>query len=228
MNFYTLKEAATEIAAALYPADADDDSNDPRGDVQLRYVAALQNAVCENEIVYREPDGRLPIRQEGIAAFMTSHWCVVSVADLNAWLQLKGVGIQLPSVPNDSDISDASSDAAPGSDGAESEWPTSAQLADALGPYLVAGRDGEWLKRRLNDADRYAELVKFRRKEGKRPVARWNVGGVTVYLRSLNELTWKGAKAALEKHYPDSLPVLDGLGQSEDIAPEQWFPIPRD
>ncbi|WP_175872686.1 hypothetical protein [Burkholderia sp. BCC0397] len=228
MNFYTLNEAATEIAAALYPADADDDSNDPRGDVQRRYLAALQNAVCENEIVYREPDGRLPIRQEGIAAYMTSHWCVVSVADLNAWLQAKGVGIQVPSAQNDSEIVEQSADAAQGGDGAESEWPTSAQLADALGPYLVAGRDGEWLKRRLNDADRYAELVKFRRKKGKRPVARWNVGGVTVYLRSLNELTWKGAKAALEKHYPDSLPVLDGLGQSDDIAPEQWFPIPRD
>ncbi|MBR8509634.1 hypothetical protein [Burkholderia cenocepacia] len=228
MNFYTLKEAATEIAAALYLAVADDDSNDPRVDVKLRYLAELQNAVCENEIVYRDPGSRLPIRQDGIAAFMTSHWCVVSVADLNAWLQAKGVGIQVPSVSNDSDISEASADAAQGVDAAESDWPTSAQLADALGPYLVAGRDGEWLKRRLNDADRYAELVKFRRKEGKRPVARWNVGGVTVYLRSLNELTWKGAKAALEKHYPDSLPVLDGLGQSEDIAPGQWFPIPRD
>ncbi|QUN42420.1 hypothetical protein KEH56_24265 [Burkholderia cenocepacia] len=228
MNFYKLKEAAAAIAAELHPAGAADNSNDLRADAERCYLTALRDAVCENEIVYRDPGSRLPIRQERIAAFMTSHWCVVSVADLNAWLQAKGVGIQVPSAQNDSEIVEQSADAAQGGDGAESEWPTSAQLADALGPYLVAGRDAEWLKRRLNDADRYAELVKFRRKKGKRPVARWNVGGVAVYLRSLNELTWKGAKAALEKHYPDSLPVLDGLGQSDDIAPEQWFPIPRD
>lgn len=228
MHFYTLKEAAAAIAAELYPAGAAADSNDPHADVERCYLAALQNAVRENEIVYRDPGSRLPIRQEGIAASMTSHWCVVSVADLNAWLLAKGVGIHVPSGENDSDIAEESSGSVKGADVAESDWPTSAQLADALGPYLVAGRDSEWLKRRLNDADRYAELVKFRRKEGKRPVARWSAGGVTVYLRSLNELTWKGAKAALEKHYPDSLPVLDGLGQSEDTTPEQWFPIPRD
>lgn len=228
MHFYTLKEAAAAIAAELYPAGAAADSNDPHADVERCYLAALQNAVRENEIVYRDPGSRLHIRQEGIAASMTSHWCVVSVADLNVWLQAKGVGIQIPSAPNDSEIVEESADAAQGGDGAESKWPTSAQLAATLGPYLVAGRDHEWLKLRLNDADRYAELAKFRRKEGKRPIARWNVGGVTVYLLSLKELTWKDAKAALEKHYPDSLPVLDGLGQSEGIAPEQWFPIPRD
>ncbi|PAJ77309.1 hypothetical protein CJO71_30145 [Burkholderia ubonensis] len=229
MHFYTLSEAAAEIAAELYPADANDGSGDRRTDVERSYLAALQGAVCENEIIYRDPGSRLPIQQEGIAAFMTSHWCVVSVADLNAWLQAKGVGIQVPPcAPNDSESVELSEDAAQGGDGAESEWPTSAQLADALGPYLVAGRDGEWLKLRLNDADRYAELVKFRRKEGKRPIARWSVGGVTVYLLSLKELTWKGAKAALEKHYPDSLPVLNGLGHREDMAPAQWFPTNRD
>ncbi|MBH9680368.1 hypothetical protein [Burkholderia cepacia] len=130
MNFYTLKEAATEIAAALYPADADDDSNDPRGDVQRRYLAALQNAVCENEIVYREPDGRLPIRQEGIAAYMTSHWCVVSVADLNAWLDRAGVGIRLAVEPRDE-----TTHARQSATLAEraNEWPKSVELASALG-----------------------------------------------------------------------------------------------
>ncbi|HDR8987714.1 TPA: hypothetical protein QDA93_000273 [Burkholderia vietnamiensis] len=228
MNFYKLKEAAAAIAAELHPAGAADNSNDLRADAERCYLTALWDAVCENEIVYRDPGSRLPIRQEGIAASMTSHWCVVSVADLNAWLQAKGVGIQVPSAPNDSEIAEQSADAAQGGDGAESEWPTSAQLADALGPYLAAGRDGEWLKRRLNDADRYADLVKFRRIEGKRPVARWSVGGVTVYLRSLNALTWMGAKAALEKHYPESLPVLEGLGQHENKTVSQWFPASVD
>lgn len=228
MNFYTLKEAATAIAAALYPANTDDESEGPRQDAERSYLAALQGAVCENEIVYRDPGSRLPIRQEGIAAFMTSHWCIVSAADLNAWLQAKGVGIQVPSVPNDSEIVEQSADATQGGDGAESEWPTSAKLADALGPYLVAGRDGEWLKRRLNDADRYANLLKYRRKDGKRPVARWNAGGVAVYLIDLEELTWTGAKAALEKHYPDSLSVLEGLGQREQKVPAQWCPIALD
>ncbi|KVR46383.1 hypothetical protein WM11_31495 [Burkholderia ubonensis] len=227
MHFYTLKEAAAAIAAELYPADAIDDGNDPRADVERRYLAALQNAVCENEIVYRDPDARLPIRQDGIAAFMTSHWCVVNVADLNAWLQAKGVDIKVPSVQNDSDILEESANAAHGADVVESDWPTSAQLAAAFGPFLVDGRDDEWLKRRLNDADRYTDLLKYRRKEGRRPVARWNAGGVTVYLIALGKLSWMGAKAALEKHYPESLGVLEGLGQREEMAPAQWCPTPR-
>ncbi|KVF38048.1 hypothetical protein [Burkholderia vietnamiensis] len=229
MHFYTLSEAAAAIAAELYPADANDGSGDRRTDIERSYLAALQGAVCENEIIYRDPGSRLPIQQEGIAAFMTSHWCVVSVANLNAWLQAKGVGIQVPPcAPNDSESVELSEAAAQGGDGAESEWPTSAQLADALGPYLVAGRDGEWLKLRLNDADRYANLLKYRRKEGKRPIARWNAGGVAVYLIDLKDLTWTGAKAALEKHYPDSLSVLEGLGQREQKVPAQWCPIALD
>ncbi|MFJ1214526.1 hypothetical protein [Burkholderia pyrrocinia] len=224
MNFYKLKEAAAAIAAELYPADATDESNDPRADVERCYLAALQHAVCENEIVYRDPGHRLPIRQDGIAAFMTSHWCIVSVADLNAWLQAKRVGIQVPSVPDDSDIVEKLPDATQEINVAESDWPTSTQLADALGPYLVSGRDSEWLKRRLNDADRYPNLVKFRRKEGKKQIARWNAGGVTVYLIELKEMTWKGAKAALEKHHPACLDVLGGLGEREEKAPAQWFP----
>ncbi|WP_321875556.1 hypothetical protein [Burkholderia cenocepacia] len=228
MSFYTLKEAATEIAAALYPVNTDDESEGPRQDAERSYLAALQGAVCENEIVYRDPDSRLPIRQEGIAAFMTSHWCIVSAVDLNAWLQAKGVGIQVLSVVDDSGTAEEAAAVPQGTGVAESNWPTSAQLANAIGPYLVAGRDSEWLKRRLNDADRYADLLRYRRKEGRRPVARWNAGGVTVYLIALKELTWKGGKAALEKHYPDALPVLEGLGQGEDMAPSQWFPTHRD
>ncbi|AJY20869.1 hypothetical protein CH72_2387 [Burkholderia ambifaria AMMD] len=228
MNFYKLKEAATAIAAVLYPANSGEESEGPRQDAERSYLAALQHAVCEDEIVYRDPGSKLPIHQDGIAAFMTSHWCVVSVADLNAWLQAKGIGVQVPSVSSDSDHMDESADTTQEAGVVEPDWPTSAQLADALGPYLVDGRDGEWLKRRLNDADRYADLLKYRRKEGRRPVARWNAGGVTVYLIALKELTWKGAKAALEKHYPDSLGVLDGLGQREEKAPAQWFPTTHD
>ncbi|HHY6929400.1 TPA: hypothetical protein ACV4T7_003326 [Burkholderia ambifaria] len=227
MNFYKLKEAAAAIAAELHPAGAADNSNDPRADAERCYLSALQDAVCENEIVYRDPGSRLTIRQDGIAAYMTSHWCIVSVADLNAWLLAKGVGVQVSSVSSDSDIMDESADPTQESGATESYGPTSAQLADALGSYLVDDRDGEWLKKRLNEAYRYPNLRKYRRKEGNRPIARWSAGGVTVYLIALKVLTWMGAKAALEKHYPESLAVLDGLGQPKK-TPEEWFPPASD
>lgn len=225
MNFYKVKEAATKIAAALYPANTDCESEVLRQDAERSYFAALQNAVCENEIVYRDPGSRLPIRQDGIAAFMTSHWCVVSVADLNAWLQAKGVGIQLPSIPNDSSIAEGSADAAQGADAAESDWPTSTQLAAALGPFLKRDDGADWLKGRLSDAERYAALKKYRRLDGKGAVARWEVAGVTVYLIELKLLTWDSAANALEEHYPRSAHVLAGLGKREKETPAaKWFP----
>ncbi|MBA9902678.1 hypothetical protein [Burkholderia cepacia] len=225
MNFYTLKEAATEIAAALYPADADDDSNDPRGDVQRRYLAALQNAVCENEIVYREPDGRLPIRQEGIAAYMTSHWCVVSVADLNAWLDRAGVGIRLAVEPRDE-----TTHARQSATLAEraNEWPKSVELASALGPFISRTNGLDWLQKRLSDAEDYPALKKYRRMEEKRRAARWNVVGVALYLVDAKELSPENARAALQKHYPHSVDLIGDLGLPKKTNSAAWYPKDND
>lgn len=225
MNFYKLKEAAAAIAAELHPAGAADNSNDLRADAERCYLTALRDAVCENEIVYRDPGSRLPIRQELIAAFMTSHWCVVSVADLNAWLLTKGVGIQVPSGANASDIVEESAGLSQADDVAESEWPTSTQLAAALGPFLARSDGADWLKGRLSDAERYAALKKYRRLEGKGAVARWEVSGVTVYLIDLKLLNWDSAAEALEAHYPRSAHVLAGLGnRKKEISATTWFP----
>lgn len=225
MNFYTLTEAATEIAAALYPADADDDSNDPRGDVQQRYLAALQNAVCENEIVYREPDGRLPIRQEGIAAFMTSHWCVISVADLNAWLDRAGVGIQLPTGPRD-DTAHAWQSATPAEQA--DEWPKSVELASALGPFISRTNGLDWLQKRLSDAEDYPALKKYRKMEKAKRVARWNVVGVVLYLVDAKELSPGDAQAALQKHYPRSVDLIGDLGLPKKTTSAAWYPRDND
>lgn len=225
MHFYTIKDAAAAIAAALHPTEIDDEGAGPRIHAEHSYLAALQVSICKNEIVYRDPVTRLPIRQDGIAAFMTSSWCAISVADLNAWLDQAGVGIQLPT----ESIDLAPAPEQPEKETAETDgWPMSTALASALGPYLVSDRDSDWLKRRLNDADRYPGLLKFRKKVGKKPVSIWNAGGVAVYLVELKVMTWKGAKAALEKHYPASIDLLEGLGENGGITAQSWFPTVGD
>ncbi|NHV29301.1 hypothetical protein [Burkholderia sp. D-99] len=221
MNFYKLKEAAAAIAAELYPADAADDSNDPHADVERCYLAALQHAVCENEIVYRDPGSKLPIRQDGIAAFMTSTWCIVSDADLNAWLDSLGVGVQLPTEPrgvtaqaHESDRPAAQTD----------EWPKSTALANALGPFIGRPNGVDWLQKRLGDAEDYPALKKYRRMEEKKRVARWNAAGVALYLVNEEELSAENARAALQKHYPHSVDLVGDLGLPQKTVSATWYP----
>ncbi|KVM18058.1 hypothetical protein WL05_16685 [Burkholderia ubonensis] len=220
MQFYTLTKAAAAIAAELYPTDANDGSNDLRADAERCYLTALRDAVYENEIVYRDPGSRLPIRQDGIAAFMTAQWCVVSVADLNTWLDRAGVGVQLPTASSDSVALSHESDEP---DMPSDEWPTSAELASTLGPLLERDHDADWLKGRLGDAARYRQLEKYRRKEGGRSTARWEVSGVVMYLIDLNVLTWEKAKT-LQKQYPQLATVLEGLGKHLKTTATNWFP----
>ncbi|RQZ93677.1 hypothetical protein DF058_17715 [Burkholderia cenocepacia] len=225
MHFYTLSEAAAAIAAELYPADANDGSGDRRTDIERSYLAALQGAVCENEIIYRDPGSRLPIQQEGIAAFMTSHWCVVSVADLNAWLDRAGVGIQLPIGPRD-DTTHVRQSATPVEQA--DEWPKSVELANALGPFISRTNGLDWLQKRLSDAEDYPALKKYRRMEGKRRAARWNVVGVVLYLVNAKELSPENARAALEKHYPHSVDLIGGLGLLKKTTSAAWYPRDND
>ncbi|MGU7843012.1 hypothetical protein ACV22V_26495 [Burkholderia sp. AW33-5] len=225
MNFYKLKEAATAIAAELHPAGAADNSNDLRADAERCYLTALRDAVHENEIVYRDPGSRLPIRQERIAAFMTSHWCVVSVADLNAWLDRAGVGIQLPIGPRD-DNTHMRQSATPAEQA--DEWPKSVELANALGPFISRTNGLDWLQKRLSDAEDYPALKKYRRMEEKKRAARWNVVGVVLYLVDAKELSAEKARAALQKHYPHSVDLIGDLGLPKKTTSAAWYPRDND
>ncbi|KWC28219.1 hypothetical protein WL48_26605 [Burkholderia ubonensis] len=237
MNFYKLKEAAAAIAVELHPASAADNTNDPRADVERCYLAALQHAVCENEIVYRNPGSRLPIRQEGIAASMTSHWCVVSVADLNAWLQAKGVGIEIGASDEITTCVDGNATQAQVATVAEvtclasRQKPTSKQLAQTLGPYLKEEREDKekWLMDFLADTrgrprlERYRELAQ----SGRRNMAFWEVGGVVLLLIESGELTRDQAHRALAEHYPEHQHVLGDIASEYRPRRAKWFPDPE-
>lgn len=229
MNFYKLKEAATEIAAALYPANTDSESEGPRQDAERSYLAALQNAVCENEVVYRDPGSRLPVRRTGLEASLAAHSCIVSQDDLNAWLQEKGVGIQITNSRPAHSAGGAS--IAPGADtdvdsAAVQAKPTSAQLAKAIGPYLTNEEGEEWLKKVLGDIRNRPRLEKYREmvQSGNRRIAVWEAGAVVLYLIESDDLKWESAKDALTKHYPQHLSVLDGLGSREAPPVASWIP----
>ncbi|QVN19576.1 hypothetical protein [Burkholderia pyrrocinia] len=231
MNFYKLKEAAAAIAAELYPADATDDSNDPHADVERCYLAALQDAVCTNEIVYRDPETRLPMHRTGLEASLAAHSCIVSQYDLNVWLQGKGVGIQIHSSSPETYADDSSASTAPGDastplDTAESEGPISAQLAAALGPYLTEGRDQETLKAMFNDVRGRPKLARYRKmaRLGARNIATWEVPGLVLHLIKEGYMTWERAKDALTEHYPQHLDILDGLGPQEEVTAATWIP----
>lgn len=211
MLFYTIREAVDAIVGALDLSGDDDKTH-----AALGHTQALTDAVARNEIVYRDPVSRLPIRQEGMAAFMTAQWCAISAADLNSWLDRIGVGIR---------VSASAAEDAPSEDGASSDTrPTSAQLAEALGPYLGDDRDSEWLKKRLNDAARYTRLKKFRVTDGDRSGARWEVGGVVLYLIEGGFITRDNADSALSAHFPDHRYVLAGLSTQSSRVASNWFP----
>lgn len=214
MNFYTLKEAAKAIADAMSITNDED-----RAYAARCYSAALADAIGSNAIVYRDPIHRLPIRREGIAAVLVAHSCVISTDDLNVWLDSKGIGVRVRA-------SASGTAAAPESDTSQVDRPTSAELSAALGPYLIAGRDAEWLRKRLGEADRYRTLQKYRVMgfEGKKPIARWEVGGVVLHLIDAGDLTRERAKAALTEHFPSHLYALDALPAAAPRQVATWIP----
>ncbi|EEF24371.1 conserved hypothetical protein [Ricinus communis] len=212
-RFVTVKEAANAIADEMNIANDED-----RAYAARCHAAALVDAIGSNAIVYRDRISRLPIRRDGILAVLVAQSCVISIDDLNAWLESMGVGVQVRSItlePNEPGSSKTQLD---------NERPTSAELATTLGPYLSADRDSEWLRKRLNDADRYPRLQKYRVMEGSRPVAHWEVGGVVLHLIESGDMARKHARDVLTERYPLHLYVLDGLDMQEPKSPSTWFP----
>lgn len=222
MNFYTLREAAAAIAAEMHP---DNESN--RAEAARCYVAALENAVGTNGIVYRNAVTRWPLHRVGIAASLAAHSCVLSELDLNAWLDRLGVGVRVAGPDT------AAATAAPlGTDAkagipALQEKPTSAELASVLGPYLSNGHDSEWLKLRLQNAEQYPRLKKYRsvEVEGKRRIARWDVGAVVLHLIGDGQLTIHRAKEALTEHCPQHLYVFGRLPAGDEKQSATWFSV---
>ncbi len=215
IQFFTVKDAAAAIAAELGIA-----SDEDRAYAARCHAAALVDAIGSNAIVYRDSISRLPIRRDGIVAVLVAQSCVISNDDLNAWLDSKGIGVRVS-------VTTCGADASPESDTATADRPTSTELSAALGPYLSAGRDGEWLRKRLSDAGRYRRLKKYRAIEldGKQQVARWEVGGVVLHLIETGDMTRERAKAALTEHFPSHLYVLDALPPAVTRQSASWMPV---
>ncbi|TCG03512.1 hypothetical protein BZM27_47980 [Paraburkholderia steynii] len=214
IRLFTVKEAADAIAAELNISDDED-----RAYAARCHAAALVDAIGSNAIVYRDSISRLPIRRDGIAAVLVACICVISTDDLNAWLDSKGIGVQL-------DATESSNAASVESGSATVDRPTSAELSTALGPYLSAGRDTEWLRKRLGEARRYRRLQNYREMalEGNQPIARWEVGGVVLHLIESGDLTRERAKAALTEHFPRYLYALEELPPIAARQPANWIP----
>ncbi|MFM0736544.1 hypothetical protein PQQ51_04745 [Paraburkholderia xenovorans] len=222
MNFYSIHQAAEAIAAEMHPSNEKNQTEATRC-----YVGALENAVGTNAIVYRDPVTRLPLQRAGIAASLAAHSCVISCADLNTWLDGQGVGVRVAG-PDTA----AHPEAPPGENAkaaipALQEMPTSAELASVLGPYLSNGRDAEWLKLRLQNAEQYSRLKKYRsvEVEGKRRIARWDVGAVVLHLIGDGELTRDRAKEALTEHCPQHLYVFRQFPEEDGKQPAEWFSV---
>lgn len=220
-RFFTVKEAADAIVDEMNIANDED-----RAYAARCHAAALVDSIGRNTIVYRDPISRLPIRRDGIVAVLVAQSCVVSPADLNTWLDNQGVGVRLkdtdPAAFPEGHSGDDSKAPMPVLD-----KPTSAELASVLGPYLSNGHDSEWLKLRLQNAEQYPRLKKYRsvEVEGKRRIARWDVGAVVLHLIESDELTRERAKEALTEHYPRHLYVLDRLPAEEEKKVATWFSI---
>ncbi|MCC8396320.1 hypothetical protein LJ656_27395 [Paraburkholderia sp. MMS20-SJTR3] len=208
LRFLTVKEASAAIAAALDIADTDD-----RAYAARCHKKALEDAIASNAIVYRDPVSRLRISREGIVAALVAHNCVISVADLNVWLDSIGIGVRV-AASGDEQVKPA--------DLTTDERPSSESLAKALSPYLRTGRDFDWLRKRLTEAKRYPRLLKYRVFKG--TSARWEVGGVVLYLIEEGELTREKAKAALTKYFPRHQYVLDNPSIQGDRSAASFIP----
>jgi hypothetical protein len=224
MNFYTLREAATAIAAQLHPGD-----DDKRAAEAERYWHLIYGKLCEGELTGRDPSGRDPIDHKRIGAVIAFHGCLINERDLNEWLDRFGNGVQVSatSTQTKGDADDGGERNDPGSATPIVDRPTSAQLAEALGAYLSGARGRGALEAMLNDVRGRPRLARFRRmvKKGARDVATWEVGGVVLYLIAENYLERSAAENALRQHYPAHLYAIECQSESDCRPPAPvWIP----
>jgi len=98
-RFYTTTEAAAAIAALIQPED-----EALRTDAAQRYHAKLYDDLCDGRLVGRWPDTRLsiehpnmrlPSEYRNLAGAIALSGCVISEKDLDAWLAVLGVNVEL-------------------------------------------------------------------------------------------------------------------------------------
>jgi hypothetical protein len=225
MHFYTNREAADAIAMKLHPDDPE-----KRAQAARQHWHAIHSALCDGELVGRDAVARLPMTRTGLVAAIAYADCLISETDLNDWLARLGVGIHVSSpIPA---IEEGAAEMVPEEDtkagNPASDKPTSAQLADALGPFLEGGRDRDWLETLLKDALRYPRLVRYRSMEqvGQRSIAKWEVGAVVLHLVGDEYLTKRSARAFLEQNYPDHLSVMEHMERSDQApAASTWVSV---
>jgi hypothetical protein len=225
MNFYTLREAANAIAAQLHPSD-----DDKRAAEADRYWHLIYGKLCAGEVTGRDPSGRDPIDHTRLGAVIAFHGCVINERDLNEWLDRFGNGVQVSATRAQAkdNADDSGERNEPGRASPIADRPTSAQLAEALGPHLTVERGQDTLEAMLNDVRGRPRLARFRKmvKKGARDVATWEVGGVVVYLIAENYLERNAAEDALRQCYPAHLYALEQLPESDNDSPvARWVPV---
>lgn len=187
MHFHTIAQAAASIAAKLYP-----DDTSKRQELAERYKHIIYNALCKAEVVGRDPESRMPIDHNRLGAIMALHSCLISERDLNAWLDVVGIGVQV----------DGKGASSPRPQGSLEFYPT-AQVASALAPFLSEGKTREWLLRILGDAGRRPALKQHRKRVGKPEGAFWNPYGVASWLADQEHMTKAKCKQAMKQEYPE-------------------------
>lgn len=238
--FFTLMEAANAIAVELcpdakprlgYSIHAKEDVGPKNAGAQVAdvYWHHIYDALCDGELVGRDPISRHPIAADKPGRILALAACAVSLDDLNIWLAGLGVGVQVNStnLATEGSSVDAVQEEDTKTGNPASDKPTSTQLADALGPFLQNGQDSASLKAMLGDVRRRPRLANFRGMVpvGRREIAVWEVGGVVLYLIKEQYLTLQDAREALEKHYPNQLHAIDHISIPSDSAPAaSWIP----
>jgi len=218
MHFYKLRDAANAIGEQLQPHAVE-----ARSAVAEQYWHVLYAELCAGKIIGRELGTRLPIDLARIGSFIALAGCCISYQELQDWLHTLGVGVEIQPVgefagqiiPNNSP---------------SKALPSSAQLARLVAPFLGGSRTDAcaWLNRRLNEAKDYEKVKKYRRMEPShgREIARWEVGGVVLYLIEIGEITVEKSRAFLSEHYPQHLSLIDHLPSNMPaVTPPSPFPL---
>jgi hypothetical protein len=89
-HFLTRKTAAEAIAAQLHPNDAE-----RREQAAGNYFCLLYDDLCDFRLVGHDPESFAPITRRGLAGAIALGGSLISMRDLNAWLDLQDLGIQV-------------------------------------------------------------------------------------------------------------------------------------
>ena len=196
-TFFTLEQAASAIAAVLFP-----DDSKKRAEMCIVYRASMYNALCDGALIGRYPDTRFQIDRKRPGSVIAFGGCVLRERDLNAWLDGIGNGV---SVNGEHCKQTHASNAVRHS----MALPNTAKLAEDLAPFLAVGKTKLWLGKTLGDAARRPKLARFRVLTSKPAGALWRPSGVVLWLIKEGHMTRRFGEAALKDNYPDDYDLLN-------------------